>query len=54
MEHIPRCRNTRADVLSKLALAKGKGRFDTMIQVALNGPAVSEEDCLNIETVEDW
>jgi len=55
VEHIPRSKNPRANVLSKLALGKGMGRFDTVIQVTLNGPTVLDIDCLNIEmAVEDW
>jgi len=44
----------RADALSKLALRKGKGKFDNVIQLTLSGPTVSEEECMNIKVIEDW
>jgi len=36
IEHILRNNNSRADVLSKLALGKGKGRYDTIIKITLS------------------
>jgi len=54
VQYVPRSKNGRADALSKLALGKRKGRFDTVIQLTLSNPTVSEEDCMNIEMTEDW
>jgi len=54
VQHIPRCNNARANRLSKLALGKGNGRFDTVIQLTISGLTVSEIDCMNVETLEDW
>ena len=51
---MPRSKNGRTDALPKLALGKKKGRFDTVIQLTLSSPTVSEEDCMNIEMTEDW
>jgi len=51
---VPRSKNGRADALSKLALGRKKGRFDTVIQLTLSSPTVSDEDCMNIEMTEDW
>ena len=53
VQYVPRCKNARADVLSKLALGRKKGRFDIVIQLTLSSPAVSEEECMNIEITED-
>jgi len=41
-------------MLSKLALGKGKGRFDTVIQVTLSGPTISDTDCMNVKVVEEY
>jgi len=54
VQYVPRSKNGRADALYKLALGKRKGRFDTVIQLTLSNPTVSEEDCMNIEMTEDW
>ena len=54
VQYVPRSKNGRAYALSKLALGKRKGRFDTVIQLTLSNPTVSEEDCMNIEMTEDW
>ena len=54
VQYVPKSKNRRADAFSKLALGKRKGRFDTVIQLTLNNPTVSEEDCVNIKMTEDW
>jgi len=51
---VPRSKNERADALSKLALGRKKGRFDTVIQLTLSSLTMSEEDCMNIKMTEDW
>jgi len=52
IQYVPRSKNGRADALSKLALGKKKSRFNTVIQLSLSSPTVSEEDCMNIEMKE--
>ena len=54
IQYVPKSKNGRADALYKLALGKKKDRFDTVIQLILSSPTVSEEDCMNIEMTEDW
>jgi len=54
VQYVPRSKSRRADALSKLALGRKKGRFNTVIQLTLSSPTVSEEDCMNIEITEDW
>jgi len=54
VKHVPRCKNAWADALSKLVLGKGKGKFDTVIHLTLSGPTVLENECMNIEVIEDW
>lgn len=51
---LPSCKNARADMPSKLALGKGKGKFDTIIQLTITSPTVTEVDCMNVETIENW
>jgi len=41
IEHILKSSNSRADTLSKLALGKGKGHYDSVILLTLNNPSVS-------------
>jgi len=54
VKHVPKCKNVRTDALPKLVLEKKKGKFDTFIQLTLSGSTVSEEECMNIEVIEDW
>jgi len=49
VQYIPRCKNARVDALSKLALGKKKGRFDTVIELTLSNLTVLDEDCMNID-----
>jgi len=47
-------KNARANALSKIVLGKGKGKFNTVIQLTLSRPTVSKEECMNIEVIENW
>jgi len=58
IEHILRSSNSRADTLSKLALGKGKGRYDSVILLTLNHLSVflSEESTdrqVEVKTTDD-
>jgi len=52
IDHILRNSNSRAEVLSKVALGKGKGRYDTVIQITLSQLSVSIVECMNTESIE--
>jgi len=45
--HILRNSNSRVDILSKLALGKGKGRYDSVIQLTLSQPSVFVTECMS-------
>jgi len=49
--HILRNNNFRVDILSKLALGKGKGRYDTVIQIMLSEPSVIITECMKTKSV---
>jgi len=51
IEHILRNSNSRVDVLSKLALGKMKGKYDTFIQIMLSQPSVSIVECMSAKSV---
>jgi len=55
IEHILRTSNLRDDILSKLALGKGKARYNTVIRLTLSQPTMSIIDFMNVESAEaNW
>ena len=54
IEHFPREKNTRADILAKLASTKKPGNNQSVIQLTLQQPSVEtiDIDCLQVE--ENW
>jgi len=55
IEHVPRSNNTRADLLSKLASTKKKGRYKSLLQHTLSIPSIEQTNqCLNITTAGTW
>jgi len=51
VEHTPRQKNSRVDILSKLATRKGKGKHNTVVYLNFPNLSVSLEECLCTETV---
>ena len=55
IQHVPRSNNTRADILSKLASTKKKGRYKSLLQHTLTTPSIEQHNqCLNITTTGTW
>jgi len=55
IQHVPRSDNTRADILSKLASTKKKGRYKSLLQHTLATPSIEQQNqCLNITTTGTW
>jgi len=55
IEHVARSNNTRANILSKLANTKKKGRYKSLLQHTLNIPSIEKNNqCLNITTTGTW
>jgi len=55
IEHVPRCNNTRADILSKLASTKKKGRYKSLLQHTLSIPSIEQNNqCLSVTTADTW
>ncbi|XP_027911521.1 uncharacterized protein LOC114170230 [Vigna unguiculata] len=55
IQHVPRSDNTRADILSKLASTKKKGRYKSLLQHTLATPSIEQQNqCLNITTTNTW
>jgi len=55
IEHVPRSNNTKADILSKLASTKKKGRYKSLLQHTLTIPSIEQNNqCLNITTAGTW
>lgn len=52
LEHILRNSNSRADILLKLALGKGKGRYNSVIQLTLIQPSIFIAKCMSAEPTE--
>jgi len=51
IEHVPRSNNTRADILSKLASTKKRGRYKSLLQHTLSIPSIEQNNqCLSITT----
>jgi len=54
IEHVPRASNIRADILSKLASTKSKGKYKSILQRELTTPSTSTPECHTIEASSDW
>jgi len=55
IQRVPRSDNTRADILSKLASTKKKGRYKSLLQHTLATPSIDQQNqCLNITTTNTW
>lgn len=49
LEHILRSSNSRADTLSKLALGKGRGHYDSVILLTVSQPSISVTESVTNE-----
>jgi len=55
IEHVPRADNARADLLSKLASTKKKGKYKSLLQQTLEAPSTEcEPQCMQITTRDTW
>jgi len=55
IEHVPRSDNVRADLLSKLASTKKKGRYRSLLQQVLTTSSIqTQTECFEVTTKESW
>jgi len=55
IEHVSRSSNTRADIMSKLASTKKKGRYKSLLQHTSTTPSIEQHNQgLNITTIGTW
>ncbi|XP_057443228.1 uncharacterized protein LOC130735146 [Lotus japonicus] len=56
LNHVPREKNTRADILSKLASTKKPGNNKSVIQEVLNSPSIEADEVMAVPVVAclDW
>jgi len=54
VEHVPRACNVRADILSKLASTKSKGKYKAILQKEVIAPSTNIPECHEVEISSDW
>jgi len=55
IEHVPQSDNVKADLLSKLASTKKKGRYRSLLQQVLTIPSIqAHAECFEVTTQESW
>src|ERR1044072_1089515 len=54
VEHVPREKNTKADIISKLGSTKKLGNHQSVIQLTLQKPSVEVVDIYCLQVEESW